>query len=99
MFKEFASFIKEYNIVGLAMAFIMGAASNSLVKSLVDNMIMPLVNPLISGGNWKEGLLSIGPFQFGVGAFFSELLHFFILALVVFIIAKKILKEETVTKK
>lgn len=99
MIKQFFSFIKEYNIVGLALAFIMGGASNSLVKSLVDNMIMPFVNPLVNGGKWQEAVVGLGPIQLGIGAFLSELLHFLILAWVVFIIAKKILKEEEVKKK
>ena len=98
MFKEFAAFIKEYNIVGLAMAFVMGAASNSLVRSLVDNIVMPFVNPLTKG-QWQEAIIHLGPIELKWGAFTAELLNFVILAFVVFIIAKKILKEEKVSKK
>ena len=98
MFKEFVAFLKEYKIVSLAMAFIMGAASTSLVKSFVDNIIMAFINPLVASG-WREASLSFGPFMIKWGAFLAELINFVILALVVFIIAKKILKEEKVTKK
>ena len=98
MFKEFVEFLKEYKIVSLAMAFIMGAASTSLVKSFVDNIIMAFINPLVASG-WREASLSFGPFMIKWGAFLAELINFVILALVVFIIAKKILKEEKVTKK
>ena len=80
------------------MAFIMGAASTSLVKSFVDNIIMAFINPLVASG-WREASLSFGPFMIKWGAFLAELINFVILALVVFIIAKKILKEEKVTKK
>src|SRR3989339_276796 len=93
MFKEFVEFLKEYKIVSLAMAFIMGAASTSLVKSFVDNIIMAFINPLVASG-WREASLSFGPFMIKWGAFLAELINFVILALVVFIIAKKILKEE-----
>lgn len=96
--RDFASFLKEYNIVGLAMAFVMGAASNSLVKSLVDNLIMPFINPLLAGAAWQTATLSLGPVVIGWGAFTAELLHFLILALVVFVIAKKLLKQEKVGK-
>ena len=98
MFKEFVEFLKEYKIVSLAMAFVMGAASNSLIKSFVDNIIMAFINPLVKGG-WREASLSFGPFIIKWGAFLAELINFVILALVVFLIAKKILKEEKVTKK
>ena len=98
MFKEFVSFLKEYKIIGLAFAFVMGAASTSLVNSLVKDIIMPIVNPFLLNGGWQEATLSIGPVIIRWGAFLAELLNFAILALVVFIIAKKILKQEVKKK-
>lgn len=95
--KEFMDFLKEYKIVGLALAFIMGTASTTLIKSLVENLVMPIVTPFVP--DWKTSILEIGPFTFKWGAFTAELINFVILALVVFVIAKKILKEEKVTKK
>jgi len=96
MIKEFLAFLREYKIVGLALAFVMGTASTALVKSLVDNIIMPLVTPFVP--NWKEAVLDMGPFAIKWGAFMAELINFVILAFVVFIIVKKILREERVTK-
>ena len=40
MIKEFMEFLKEYKVIGLAIAFIIGAAASALVKSLVDNVIL-----------------------------------------------------------
>jgi large conductance mechanosensitive channel len=96
---EFMEFLKEYKVVGLAVAFIIAAAINDLVKSLVDNVIMPLVNPLIPGGGWETATVALGPFVIGWGAFLASLIYFLIIALVVFVIAKKVLKEEKVAKK
>ena len=97
--KEFMHFLKEYKIIGLAIAFIIGVASNQLIKSLVDNIVMPLITPFIPGGAWKEAILQIGPFAISWGKFVSDFIYFIIVALVVFIIVKKIIKEEEVTKK
>ena len=99
MIKEFLEFLKEYKVVALAVAFIMGVAATGLVKSFVDNLIMPVIAVLLPSGDWKEAVLDVGPIQFGVGPFASELINFVIVALVVFIIAKQVMKEETVTKK
>ncbi|MEM4267697.1 MAG: MscL family protein [Candidatus Woesearchaeota archaeon] len=99
LMNEFMEFLREYKIVGMAIAFIIGVASTALIKSLVDNIIMPLITPFIPGGAWKTASLSIGPVIIGWGAFLGELINFIIIALVVFLIAKKILKEEKVTKK
>ncbi|MEK7103464.1 MAG: MscL family protein [Patescibacteria group bacterium] len=95
---EFKAFIKEYQIVGLALAFIMGGASQSLVRSLVENMIMPFVQILVPDG-WREATLIWGPLMLKWGAFLAEVINFIILALVVFLVAKKLLKEEKIAKK
>lgn len=97
--KEFKDFLKEYKIIGLAIAFIIGVASTTLIKSLVDNIIMPIVTFFIPGGEWETATFSIGPIVIGWGAFLGAIVNFVIIALVVFIIAKYFLKEEKVEKK
>ncbi len=96
---EFKEFLKEYKVIGLAIAFIMGVAATALIKSLVDNIIMPIITPFIPGGAWKTATFSLGPIVISWGAFIGELINFLIIALVVFFTAKFILKEEKVTKK
>lgn len=96
---EFKSFIEEYKIVGLAIAFIIGAAATTLVKSLVDNIVMPILAPLIPGGAWETAKWIIGPFAIGWGPFLSALINFTIIAFVVFMVAKFVLREERVGKK
>lgn len=99
MLKEYYKFLKEYKIIGLGLAFIMGAASTALVKSLVDDVVMPILTPLLFSESWKNATLEIGPIIIKWGSFLAELINFSILAFVVFLIAKKILKEEEVSKK
>lgn len=98
-FGEFKEFLKEYKVVPLAIAFIMGVAATALVKSLVDNIIMPIITPFIPGGEWQTATLSIGPIVLGWGAFLGNIINFIIIAWVVFMIAKFILREEKVAKK
>jgi large conductance mechanosensitive channel len=96
---EFMDFLKEYKVVPLAIAFIMGIASTAVIKSLVDNIIMGFITPLLPAGDWRTALFQIGPFKFGLGAFLSDVINFVIIAFVVFLTAKYILGEEKVTKK
>lgn len=96
---EFMDFLKEYKVIGLAIAFIMGIAGTNLIQSLVNNIIMPIVGAIIPGGDWAESVFAIGPIMIKWGAFLSALINFIIIALVVFIVAKKVFKEEKVTKK
>ncbi|MFA6268340.1 MAG: MscL family protein [archaeon] len=97
--KEFMDFLREYNVMALATAFIMGVAATTLVKSLVDNLVMPIVGFLVPNGAWREFTLPVGPVLFKIGAFAGDLLNFIVIAAVVYMIAKFVMKEEKVTKK
>lgn len=97
--QEFMDFLYEYKVIGLAIAFIMGVAATALVQSLVNNIIMPFIGVLIPGGDWQTATVALGPVIIGWGAFLASVINFIIIALVVFVIAKKVLREEKVTKK
>ncbi len=97
---EFKQFLDEYKVMGLAIAFIIGAALTTLVQSLVNDMIMPIVSPVLSAtGDWKASVFQIGPVKLAWGSFLGALINFVIIAFVVFMIAKLILKEAKVAKK
>ncbi len=106
MLAEFKEFLLHYNVLALAIAFLMGVASTALVKSLVDNIIMPPVGLLLGGIDFKsfELVMKVATdtapaVSIKYGLFVSELINFLIIAWVVFMVAKIILKEEKVTKK
>ncbi len=99
MMSEFVEFLKEYKVIALAVAFIIGVAATALIKSLVDNVIMPVITAFIPGGAWKTATVALGPVVIGWGAFLGECINFVIIAFVVFMIAKKVMKEDKVAKK
>lgn len=99
LISEFKDFLKEYKIIGLAVAFIMGVAATALITALVNDIIMPLITPFVPGGEWKTAKLALGPFAFAWGDLVSAIINFVVIAFVVFLIAKLVLKEEKVTKK
>ena len=63
MGKEFMAFMKQYGVIGLAIAVIIGGKANTFVTALVDNLAMPLVGMVTPGGNWRT--LAVGPFGIG----------------------------------
>jgi len=91
---EFKDFVNEYKIITLAVALIMGQATNELVKSFVANIFMPFVTPLISAQNWEDAILYLGPVHIKWGLFVSALLNFVILALIIFLVVRKLMKRE-----
>jgi len=96
---EFKEFLNEYKVIPLAIAFIMGIAATTLIQSVVNNLIMPIITPFIPGGAWQTATFSLGSIVIGWGALLGAIINFIIIALVVFIIAKYFFKEEKVTKK
>lgn len=96
MIDEFKKFLEEYKVMGLAVAFIIGAALTSLVQSLVNDIIMPILSPILSAtGEWKEAVFQIGPITLKWGSFLSALINFVIIAFVIFLMVKFIMKTPT----
>ena len=99
MMKEFIGFLKNYGVVGLAIAVIIGGKLNLLISSLVNDLLTPLIfQPALRAAGVEDiALLSYNGIMYGkvVGA----LIDFFVVAFIVFMFAKKIMKEEVVVKK
>ena len=95
MGNEFLAFLKQYGVIGLAIAVIIGGKANGVVTALVDNLIMPLIGLITPGGDWRK--LAIGPITYG--PILGALIDFLIVAFIIFWFAKKVLKEDTVAKK
>ena len=91
---EFMVFLKKHQVIGLAIAFIMGGAAAKLVSSLVADIIMPIIGVLIPGGDWRKITLDIGPVKLLVGDFAGALIDFVIIAFVIFMLVKYAVKEE-----
>jgi len=91
---EFMEFIENYKILGIAVAFILGGAITTLVQSLVNNVIMPVIGIIIPSGDWQNATLNIGAAVIKWGAFVSALMNFLIIALLIFAVVKLITKKE-----
>jgi large conductance mechanosensitive channel len=99
MRKEFMEFLRQYGIIGLALAVVIGGKVNALVAAVVDGLLMPVVTFFIPNGEWRSATLPIGPIELRPGPVLAALLDFTIVAFVVFFIAKALLREQSVTKK
>jgi len=65
--REFLEFVKKYQVVGLAVAFVIGAASTKLVSAIVNDIVMPIVAVVVPGGEWRAAAWQVGPAKFMVG--------------------------------
>lgn len=94
--KEFREFALKGNVVELAVAVIIGAAFGAIVKSLVDDVVTPLLlTPALQAANVQDlEKLSWGGVKYG--KFLSSVIGFVLIALVLFFLIKGInaLKRE-----
>jgi large conductance mechanosensitive channel len=84
LWAEFLDFISKYKVMGMAVAFILGLYLGALVKALVDDIIMPIVQFATPNVAWEA--IEIGPFR--VGHFVGSVITFIIIAFVVFLLVK-----------
>jgi large conductance mechanosensitive channel len=99
MMTEFKEFLLKTNALALAVGVIIGAAVGKVVGSLVSDVLMPVIGLAIPGGAWREmsWVLSTNPDgtpanAVTYGVFFGTVIDFTIIALVVFLITKALLK-------
>ena len=96
---EFRDFIMRGNVMDLAVAFIMGAAFQSVVKSVVDDLIMPLVGIVTGSISFSAIVWHIGSADIKIGAFISTLITFLLTSFAVFLILKGVRKAQALTSK
>ena len=96
---EFRDFIMRGNVMDLAVAFIMGAAFQTVVKSVVDDLIMPLVGIVTGSISFSAIVWHIGSADIKIGAFISTLITFLLTSFAVFLILKGVRKAQALTSK
>lgn len=87
-FDEFKAFALKGNVVDLAVGVIIGAAFGGIVKSLVDNVFMPLIGMVMPGDKGYEAW-HIGQIQ--IGLFLGSVINFLIVAFILYIFIVKFL--------
>lgn len=87
MLDEFKNFIARGNVLDLAVGVIIGAAFQSLVTSLTDNLISPILGCLTEV-DFSDYTLTIGTLNLKYGAFLTDVINFVIMAFIVFLIVK-----------
>ncbi len=90
--KEFKDFAMRGSVIDLAVGVVIGGAFNSIVKSLVDDVITPAVlTPALKAANLADlAQLVIPGTSIKYGNFISQIISFIIVALVLFMVIKGI---------
>lgn len=106
MWKEFRDFIAKGNLVEIAVAFIMGAAFGAVVRSFVFDLIMPIIGKLVGNVDFSnlfvvltgesypsaQAARDAGAAAIYYGAFINTLINFLIIAFVMFLLVKAVMR-------
>jgi len=102
MWREFREFLFKQNALALAVGVIIGAAAGRVVTSLVSDMLMPVISMAMPHGDWQASKIvlskTVGPDgkevvnSINYGTFAGTVLDFVIVAFVVFLIIRWIVK-------
>lgn len=90
--KEFKQFAMRGNVMDLAVGMIIGAAFTGIVKSVVDNLLSPVLGLLTGGINFSKYKIPLtegeAPVALNVGLFINSVINFLLVAFAVFCLVK-----------
>jgi len=107
-FGEFRKFITRGNVMDMAVGVIIGGAFGTIVKSLTDDILMPIISLATGGLNFSSWFISLngqhyatlaeaqaaGASTLNFGNFISSILYFIILAFCIFLIVRTLNRIE-----
>src|SRR5690606_2686178 len=104
MLNEFREFIAKGNVMDLAVGVIIGGAFGLIVKSLTDDIIMPIVGAIFGGFDFTNYFLPLSASVtaetlesareqgavLAYGSFITVVINFLILAWIIFLMVKAV---------
>ena len=96
--QEFKAFALRGNVMDMAIGVIIGGAFTSIVTSLTDNLINPILG-LAGNADLSAFTLEIAGIELRYGAFLTSVINFLIMALVLFCLLKAVNKLMRLGKK
>jgi large conductance mechanosensitive channel len=102
MLKEFKEFALRGNVVDMAVGIVIGAAFSTIVRSLVDDIIMPPIGVVTGGVDFSNMFITLGSGSYeslaqarqagaatlNIGLFINNVISFMIVAFVLFMVIK-----------
>jgi len=104
MLNEFKTFIMKGNVMDLAVGVIIGGAFSTIVKSLTNDVIMPIVGMIFGGLDFSEFFIPLSSdvtantleaareqgAVFAYGSFITATVNFVILGFIIFLMVKAV---------
>lgn len=89
--KEFKEFALKGNVIDMAIGIVIGGAFQSIITSLVQDIIMPFTALFTGSVDYSDWIINVATAEIKIGSFITALISFLILALSVFLALKAIM--------
>jgi len=100
LLQEFVVFLQKFGVIGLAIAFVVGAAASKLVTAFVTDLVTPLIAlAMPDTGDLKALSFSLGKSTFMYGDLIANVIDFLIIAVIVFLAYKQLTRFKIVEDK
>ena len=101
--QQYIAFLITFGIIGLAIAFVIGQAVSKVVSSFVKDIIDPTIGLFLPGNLSDMSATVIGiygtPSEFKYGDLISNIIEFIVIALLVFLAYKVLVKYKVIEDK
>jgi large conductance mechanosensitive channel len=85
---EFRKFLREFNVLTVAVGFVIGTAVRDYVRAVVDDFVMPAVNVLMPDVDWACWVWGAGEAKIKIGDLLARTIDLGLVVLVIFTIAR-----------
>ncbi len=96
--KEFKEFIAQGNVMDLAVGVIIGGAFKTIVDSLTNDIISPILG-FVGGVDFSDLSVTIAGVELKYGSFITAVINFLIMAVIIFLMVKAVNKVMSLGKK
>ena len=92
MMSEFKDWLRQANLIEVAIGLVLALALADLVNSLVKNLVTPIIAAIGGKPDFNNLSFTVNKSVFHYGAFLNQLISFLVVATVMFFLAKFALK-------
>lgn len=85
-YRKFKDLLKDSNVIGFALAIITANTITSLSNNIIDNVVMPTINPMLEELTGKNLVVKFGPLTIQLDKLLASTIKFIVLTIIIFII-------------
>lgn len=88
---DLVTIFSTFNIIGSAIGISIGTASNEVIKTLTDGVVMPLLSIFVKRGDLEKYVLRVGKIELRLGELLGNFIYLLLVVITIIVILKYVL--------